>query len=110
MLHRRIFAGLIIGATAGVIANAIGGGGTPQVEWVVFHITEPIGDLFLRLLLMTVIPLVFSSLIVGVSGIGDIRKLGRVGAKCFVYTLVVSAISAAIGGAARLVRGDSNAL
>jgi len=105
MLHRRIFAGLIIGATAGVIANAIGGGGTPQVEWVVFHITEPLGDLFLRLLLMTVIPLVFSSLIVGVSGIGDIRKLGRVGAKCFVYTLVISAISAAIGiGMANLIK------
>jgi len=105
MLHRRIFAGLIVGATAGVIANAIGGGGTPQVEWFVFHITEPIGDLFLRLLLMTVIPLVFSSLIVGVSGIGDIRKLGRVGAKCFVYTLVISAISAAIGiGMANLIK------
>jgi DAACS family dicarboxylate/amino acid:cation (Na+ or H+) symporter len=105
MLHRRIFAGLIVGATAGVIANAIGGGGSPQVEWVVFHITEPIGDLFLRLLLMTVIPLVFSSLIVGVSGIGDIRKLGRIGAKCFVYTLIISAISAAIGiGMANLIR------
>jgi DAACS family dicarboxylate/amino acid:cation (Na+ or H+) symporter len=75
------------------------------VEWVVFHITEPAGELFLRLLLMTVIPLVFSSLIVGISGIGDIRKLGRIGLKCFIYTVVISALSVVIGIAmANLVR------
>ena len=100
LLHNRIFAGLIVGATAGVIANAVSGGAAPRVEWVVFHITEPVGELFLRLLLMTVIPLVFSSLIVGVSGIGDIRQLGRIGVKCFIYTLIISAISVAMKEAA----------
>ena len=49
-----------------------------------------------RLLLMIVVPLVFSSLVVGVAGIGDIRKLGRVGLKSFAYCLVISAISVAI--------------
>jgi len=53
--------------------------------------------LFLRLLLMIVVPLVFSSLVVGVAGIGDIRKLGRVGLKSFGYTLVISALSVVIG-------------
>jgi DAACS family dicarboxylate/amino acid:cation (Na+ or H+) symporter len=56
-----------------------------------------VGQLFLRLLLMIVVPLVFSSLVVGVAGIGDIRKLGRVGLKSFGYCLVISAISVAIG-------------
>jgi len=71
----------------------------------VFHVTEPVGELFLRLLLMTVIPLVFSSLIVGISGIGDIRKLGRIGLKCFIYTVVISALSVVIGiGMANLVK------
>ena len=65
--------------------------------WTVDHLTDPIGQLFLRLLLMIVVPLVFSALVIGVAGIGDVRKLGRVGLKCFVYTLVLSAISVLIG-------------
>src|SRR5215831_1142631 len=105
MLHTRILLGLIIGATTGVAVNALVGGGDPRVEWFVVQFTEPIGELFLRLLLMTVVPLVFSSLVVGISGIGDIRKLGRIGLKCFIYTVVISAISVAIGiGLANLVR------
>jgi DAACS family dicarboxylate/amino acid:cation (Na+ or H+) symporter len=56
-----------------------------------------VGQLFLRLLLMIVVPLVFSSLVVGVAGIGDIRKLGRVGLKSFGYCLVISGISVVIG-------------
>src|ERR671920_2069206 len=69
----------------------------PNVEWVIENITGPIGQLFLRLLLMIVVPLVFSSLVVGVAGIGDIRKLGRVGLKSFGYCLVISSISVVIG-------------
>ena len=65
--------------------------------WVVDNITQPVGQLFLRLLLMIVVLLVFSSLVVGVAGIGDIRKLGRVGLKSFAYCLVISAISVLIG-------------
>jgi dicarboxylate/amino acid:cation (Na+ or H+) symporter, DAACS family len=96
-LHVRILIGLLIGATAGITANATVGGNDPRVQWVVSQITEPAGELFLRLLLMTVVPLVFSSLVIGVAGVGDIRKLGRIGLKCFVYTIVISAISVAIG-------------
>jgi dicarboxylate/amino acid:cation (Na+ or H+) symporter, DAACS family len=105
MSYTRILAGLVLGAALGIAVNALLGGTDRRVEWAVFHITEPVGELFLRLLLMTVIPLVFSSLVVGISGIGDIRKLGRIGLKCFIYTLVVSAISVAIGiSLANLVR------
>ncbi len=64
---------------------------------MIANITGPIGALFLRLLLMIVIPLVFSSLIVGVAGVGDVRKLGRIGLKSFGYTLILSAISVVIG-------------
>jgi DAACS family dicarboxylate/amino acid:cation (Na+ or H+) symporter len=105
MPHTRILLGLLIGAALGVAVNAIFGGSNPRVEWVVGQFTEPVGELFLRLLLMTVAPLVFSSLVVGVAGVGDIRKLGRIGLKCLVYTVVISAISVAIGiGMANLVR------
>src|SRR6185436_543846 len=68
------------------------------------NVTEPVGALFLRLLLMIVVPLVFSSLVAGVAGVGDFRKLGRVGLKTLGYTIVVSSISVLIGiGLARAI-------
>ncbi|MCI0447038.1 dicarboxylate/amino acid:cation symporter [bacterium] len=96
-LHTRIVIGLLIGVVAGLVVNGMFGPEDPRINWVIKNITEPIGQIFLRLLLMTVIPLVFSSLVVGVAGIGDIRKLGRIGIKCFVYTILISAISVIIG-------------
>ncbi|MGI9107895.1 MAG: dicarboxylate/amino acid:cation symporter [Pyrinomonadaceae bacterium] len=96
-LHTRILIGLLVGVVAGVAANRLWGGDHPRIVWTISNITEPIGTLFLRLLLMVVIPLVFSSLVVGVAGIGDIRRLGRVGLKSFAYTLIISAISVVIG-------------
>jgi dicarboxylate/amino acid:cation (Na+ or H+) symporter, DAACS family len=96
-LHTRILIGLGVGVVAGLSVNWFMGGNDATVEWIVKNITEPIGTLFLRLLLMVVVPLVFSSLVVGVAGIGDIRKLGRVGLKSFIYTLIISGISVFIG-------------
>jgi dicarboxylate/amino acid:cation (Na+ or H+) symporter, DAACS family len=96
-LHTRILVGLAVGVVAGIVVNYLLGGDDPRIVWTVRNITEPVGQLFLRLLLMIVIPLVFSSLVVGVAGIGDVRKIGRVGVKAFAYTLVISAISVIIG-------------
>ncbi|MGH7458411.1 MAG: dicarboxylate/amino acid:cation symporter [Longimicrobiaceae bacterium] len=96
-LHTRILLGLAIGAVAGITASAAFGSDNPTLVWVVENIADPVGQLFLRLLLMVVIPLVFSALVVGVAGVGDIRELGRIGLKTLVYTIVLSAISVAIG-------------
>ena len=96
-LHTKILIGLVVGVVAGLVVNKMFGGDHPRVVSVVENFTQPVGQLFLRLLLMIVVPLVFSSLVVGVAGIGDIRKLGRVGLKSFGYCLVISAISVVIG-------------
>jgi DAACS family dicarboxylate/amino acid:cation (Na+ or H+) symporter len=106
-LHTRIAIGLVLGAGAGILSYALfsmpdpsglaGNVPHPVSLWIINNITEPVGQLFLRLLLMTVIPLVFSSLVVGVAAIGDPRKLGRVGLKSFAFTLVISGISVALG-------------
>lgn len=96
-LHNKIFIGLAVGVIGGLIVNWTLGGKNPDVVWIVKNFTEPIGRLFLNLLLMIVVPLIFSSLVVGVAGIGDIRKLGRIGIKTFAYTIVISAISVVIG-------------
>lgn len=96
-LHTRIFIGLAIGVAGGIGVNRALGGEHPAVNWILSNVTEPVGQLFLRMLLMTVVPLVFSSLVVGVAGLGDIRKLGRIGLKSFIYCAIISAISVVIG-------------
>jgi len=96
-LHTRILAGLVTGVILGLVVNGAFGGDDPRVVWIVSNFTEPVGTLFLRGLLMVVVPLVGSSLVLGVVGIGDVRRLGRVGVKAFGYCFVVSAISVVIG-------------
>jgi len=105
LLHTKIFIGLAVGIFGGLAVNWTLGGSNEWIAWTVENFTRPIGQLFLNLLLMIVVPLVFSSLVVGVAGIGDIRKLGRIGLKSFGYTLVISAISVVIGlGLANTIR------
>ncbi|MFA6108444.1 MAG: dicarboxylate/amino acid:cation symporter [Candidatus Latescibacterota bacterium] len=96
-LHTRILIGLSVGVAAGLAANALFGGNDPRLSWVVANLTAPVGALFLRLLMMIVAPLVLASLVLGVAGVGDLRRLGRIGLKSFAYTIVISAISVAIG-------------
>lgn len=104
-LHTRILAGLLVGVVCGLIVNKWVGGDSLQLKEFIKNFSEPVGQLFLNLLLMIVVPLVFSSLVVGVAGIGDIRKLGRIGAKSFAYCLIISAISVVIGlGLANTIR------
>lgn len=96
-LHTKIVLGLLVGLAAGLACNIFLGGKHETLESIVHNFTQPIGQLFLRLLLMIVVPLVFSSLVVGITGMGDMRKLGRVGLKSLAYTVVFSAISVGIG-------------
>jgi len=96
-LHTKILIGLVLGALVGVVLNSVMGADAPNLAFIIDQITHPIGQLFLRLLLMLVVPLVFSSLVVGVAGLGDLRKIGRIGVKSLVYTLIISAISVVIG-------------
>jgi dicarboxylate/amino acid:cation (Na+ or H+) symporter, DAACS family len=104
-LHTKILIGLLVGVIGGLVANQIWGGSHANVTWAIYNVTQPVGTLFLNLLLMIVVPLVFSSLVVGVAGIGDIRKLGRIGLKSFAYCLVISTISVVIGlGLANTIR------
>ncbi len=95
-LHTKIFLGLIVGASSGIGVNVFLGR-RPEVEIFVQMVTEPLGQIFLRMLIMVVIPLVFASLALGVAGLGDLRKLGRVGAKTLLYFLCVTTLSVLIG-------------
>src|SRR3989338_9031754 len=95
-LAGRILLGLTLGAMAGVGANVLFGS-AGWLRWVVEKITQPAGQMWLRALIMIVVPLVFASLSLGVAGLGDIRKLGRIGLKTLVFFLGVTACATIIG-------------
>jgi Na+/H+-dicarboxylate symporter len=95
-LSLRMLIGLATGVVLGVIAN-LAFGDSPALAWVIRHVTEPAGKIFLRLLFMLVIPLILSALALGVSGLGDVRRLGRIGLKTLAYTVVVSTVAVLIG-------------
>jgi DAACS family dicarboxylate/amino acid:cation (Na+ or H+) symporter len=95
-LHTRILIGLIAGAAAGLLAHALAGD-APWIAWLVTNVTQPAGQIFLRMILMAVIPLIFSALTLGVAELGDLRKLGRIGAKTVALTLALSSISVLVG-------------
>ena len=95
-------AGLLVGATAGLLANQfvprqLDGSVAPGLLWIAKNIAEPLGQVFLRLIFMVVVPLVFSALALGVAQIGDVRRLGRMGVNTLLLTLVFSGASVAIG-------------
>jgi Na+/H+-dicarboxylate symporter len=95
-LHQRILLGGVIGAGAGVAAHVFLAG-DPRLDTFVRLVSQPIGQVFLRLLFLLVIPLLFSALVLGVAGMGDPRALGRIGLKTLLYTVAVSAIAVLIG-------------
>ncbi|MCC6773557.1 MAG: dicarboxylate/amino acid:cation symporter [Gemmatimonadaceae bacterium] len=96
-LHNKILLGLIVGASLGVLANQTLGGKHPFVEGVNHYVAGPVGQIFLRMLFMIVIPLVFASIALGVAGLGDIRRVGRVGGKALGYFFVSTAMAAMVG-------------
>ena len=65
-LHTKILIGLAVGVVAGVLTNRLFGGDHPRVIWIVENITNPVGQLFLRLLLMIVVPLALPGIISGI--------------------------------------------
>jgi DAACS family dicarboxylate/amino acid:cation (Na+ or H+) symporter len=96
-LHTKILLGLITGLILGVTVNLTVGTEHPVVEWVNDFIAVPVGQIFLRMLFMVVMPLVFASIALGVAGLGDIRRVGRIGAKAIGYFLITTALAATLG-------------
>ncbi|HJR42412.1 MAG TPA: dicarboxylate/amino acid:cation symporter [Gemmatimonadaceae bacterium] len=96
-LHTKILIGLLVGAVLGIASYATLGVGHPFVAVVNRYVAGPVGQIFLRLLFMIVVPLVFASIALGVAGLGDIRRVGRVGTKAITYFLVTTALSATLG-------------
>ncbi|WP_134686058.1 cation:dicarboxylate symporter family transporter [Brevibacillus migulae] len=83
---------ILIGLALGIAVGGIFYGNPHVAEYL-----KPIGDTFIRLIKMIVIPIVISSLIVGVAGTGDMKSLGRLGGKTLLYFEIITTIAIAIG-------------
>lgn len=106
-LTTKVLVAMALGIVVGLIINLTGinNEGSFVSEYVVGGLFYIVGKMFITALKMLVVPLVFFSLIAGVLGIGDIRKLGSVGLKSFgLYMLTTAiAIATAIGLAAVVI-------
>jgi DAACS family dicarboxylate/amino acid:cation (Na+ or H+) symporter len=94
-LQWQMLIGFLVGLVAGLIVYSLQRDAA-WVEGVTKYVTGPIGQVFLRLLFMLVIPLLFSALVVGISEMGEVRALKRVGLRTLAYTIIVSAMGFAV--------------
>ncbi|HAY15012.1 MAG TPA: dicarboxylate/amino acid:cation symporter [Armatimonadetes bacterium] len=105
--HTKIFVGLLLGAMAGAIAQSVLPEGTANQALKDFNANwaTPLGDIFLYLIFMVVVPLLFSALVNGVAEIGEAAKVGRTGLRALLLTIILSGIAVGIGlGGVNLVK------
>ncbi|MEN4541653.1 glutamate/aspartate:proton symporter GltP [Pantoea agglomerans] len=81
----------------GIVVGAVLHNQPDNREWLVTNILSPAGDIFIHLIKMIVVPIVISSLIVGIAGVGDAKKLGRIGVKTILYFEVITTIAIVVG-------------
>ncbi|MBO1552198.1 glutamate/aspartate:proton symporter GltP [Yersinia pseudotuberculosis] len=88
---------ILIALVLGILVGAVLHNQIESREWLVSNILSPAGDIFIRLIKMIVVPIVISTLIVGIAGVGDAKKLGRIGLKTIIYFEVITTIAIIIG-------------
>ncbi|TWE01086.1 proton glutamate symport protein [Neobacillus bataviensis] len=83
---------IFIGLALGIIVGAIFYGNTHVADFL-----QPIGNIFIHLIKMIVVPIVISSIIVGVAGTGDMKSLGKLGGKTLLYFEIITTIAIVLG-------------
>ncbi|MCB9600449.1 MAG: dicarboxylate/amino acid:cation symporter [Sandaracinus sp.] len=98
-LHHWILIAMLLGAAIGLPLSWLGSRGdvSPETVATVADVGKKLGSLFLRLLQMLVVPLIFTSLVSGVTGMGDLRKLGRLGWRTLAFYLSTSFVAIVTG-------------
>lgn len=87
-LATQIFIALILG----ILVGAVTYGNNAAIAYI-----APIGDIFIHLIKMIVMPIVIAALVVAVAGVGDIKKLGKLGGKTILYFEIITTIALGIG-------------
>src|SRR6188768_2458157 len=84
-LYFRVLVGIVIGGLIGYLSPNTG------------VALKPLGDGFIALVKMLIGPVIFCTVVLGIAGAGDMKKVGRVGGKALIYFEVVSTVALAIG-------------
>ena len=95
-LTTKIFVGLILGAIVGILLHYVVPNGYVKDTVLVNGVFYVVGNGFLRLMQMLVVPLVFCSLVCGSAAIGDTKTLGKVGVKTLIFYLCTTALAVAV--------------
>lgn len=98
-LSTKIIITLIAGAVVRVLINAFAPSAFAPSAFAPLdtYLFTPLGQIFLSLIKMLVVPIVFFSITLGVAGLGDPKKLGRMGAQTVSYFLVTTTVAIVIG-------------
>jgi aerobic C4-dicarboxylate transport protein len=88
-LYRALWFQVLVAITAGI---ALGFFNPPLAEKM-----KPLGDGFIKLIRMMIAPIIFTTVVTGIAGMGDMKKLGRVGIKALLYFEVVTTMALLIG-------------
>jgi Na+/H+-dicarboxylate symporter len=101
-LSAKIFVAMILGAIVGLILNVAGNPEWSQI-WLIDGVFKVVGQIFISLLKMLVVPLVFVSLVCGSSSLSDPKMLGRVGGKTIALYMLTTAIAVCLALGAAIV-------
>ena len=93
-LHWQILIAMVLGAIIGLIFQNTHHG---EPDGTIYTLITSLGVIFIRLLKMVIVPLIFTSIVTGVSGIGGGKSLGKIGLKTFLYYLTTSLFAILIG-------------
>ncbi len=102
-LQTKIIIGLLLGIIFGFALNMAGGLKCEPLSLYVFPLLTFVGNLFIKLIRMCVVPLVFFSIAEGVANLGDVSRLRSVGKYTFIYIIATGIISAGLGAALGLI-------
>ena len=89
MKHNKLLYLMVAGIVLGIFSGWMYGSSMLAVEWI--------GEMFLDALKMLVVPLIISSMIVGIAGLGDVRKVGKTGLIALMYFMLTTCIAVGIG-------------
>lgn len=88
----QILIALILGIIAGAILHD-----NSSKEWLIENFLSPAGKIFIQLIKMIVVPIVISTLVVGIAGVGSTKQLGKLGFKTILYFEIVTTIAIIVG-------------
>lgn len=89
----RILCALILGILLGVILHNHG----EFCDWIIVNILSPAGEIFIRMIKMIMVPIVVTTLVIGIANIGDAKKLGSIGFKTMIYFEIITILAIIFG-------------